>query len=212
MQKRKSAGVIVADVLIALLIVAAAAFLVWFWFEKGEVKLDTDKIQDNAANWVSTAEGSSGGSVEAYSVEGKTFEIESGLAADVAQSTDTPTEDTEETDTEEDAENEEDITDYYLCAYSTERLLTEEDIEELRAGEYDELPQGKSIIRMVINEMYARYGYQFENEEIQAFFDRQSWYQDIALRDTNMTDIYNNMSEIERANVDFLAAHDGEGV
>lgn len=98
----------------------------------------------------------------------------------------------------------------YLCSYSAERLLTESDVETLNQATYEGLPEGKSIIQMVINEMYAKHGYEFENEEIQAYFNRQSWYQNINVHNRDMDSIFEDMTDMEKANVEFLSAHNGE--
>lgn len=92
----------------------------------------------------------------------------------------------------------------YLCQESLVRVLNDQDVANLKSGVYENLPAGKDIIQMVINEIYARNGYQFENPEIQAYFESKSWYQ---VRNTDATDmetIYNSMSDIDKANVDFL--------
>lgn len=98
----------------------------------------------------------------------------------------------------------------YLCSYSAERLLTESDVEALNQATYEGLPEGKGIIQMVINEMYAKHGYEFENEEIQAYFNRQSWYQNINVRNRDMDSIFEDMTDMEKVNVEFLSAHNGE--
>ena len=104
-------------------------------------------------------------------------------------------------DEEDDAENS------YLCAYSSDRLMTEADVQELKEGTYADLPQGKGIIRMVVNELYAKYGYQFGKEEIQAYFNQKEWYQDIPTRSTDMNDVIKKMTDTERANVEFLSPY-----
>ncbi len=92
----------------------------------------------------------------------------------------------------------------YLCQESVVRVLNEQDIANLKNGVYENLPAGKDIIQMVINEIYARNGYQFENPEIQAYFESKSWYQVRNADATDMETIYNSMSDIDKANVDFL--------
>ncbi len=98
----------------------------------------------------------------------------------------------------------------YLCTYSSERLMTEADVAELQAGVYENLPEGKNIIQMVINEMYAKYGYQFQNEAIQSYFDQKEWYQQITVRNSDMEAILSGMTDIEVANVQFLAPYGEE--
>lgn len=109
---------------------------------------------------------------------------------------------------DEDAEDE--GNEDYLCAYSSERLITEEDIENLKSTSYENLPDGKGIIQMVINEMYAKYGYLFQTPEIQAYFNKKKWYQEMSFRNGDMNDIFNRMTDTEKANVEFLSAHNTE--
>lgn len=92
----------------------------------------------------------------------------------------------------------------YLCADSIVRVLNGSDVDSLRAGDYEDLPEGKDIIQMVVNEIYARNGYQFENEEIQAFFAAKSWYQASEKNSNDMDAVYKQMSDIDKANIDFL--------
>lgn len=96
----------------------------------------------------------------------------------------------------------------YICKDSSSRELNEEDLEEIKNGDYGELPNGKSPVRMAVNEMYAKYGYQFSNEEIQKYFEAKEWYQKITDRNTNMDQIYDGMTQIEKNNVDFLSDND----
>lgn len=92
----------------------------------------------------------------------------------------------------------------YLCQESIVRVLNEQDVANLESGVYENLPEGKDIIQMVINEIYARNGYQFENPEILAYFESKSWYKVNDMDATDMETIYNSMSDIDKANVDFL--------
>lgn len=83
-------------------------------------------------------------------------------------------------------------------------MLTLQDVEVMKAGSYDNLPEGKSMIQMVINEMYARYGFRFTNQNIQNYFESKEWYQNITERSMNMDEIYQKMTDIEKANIEFL--------
>lgn len=98
----------------------------------------------------------------------------------------------------------------YLCSYSSERILTEEDIEELEKEDYGDLPEDKTLIRMIINEMYARYGFEFQNEQIRDYFNQRDWYKNMTERESDMNLIYKNMSDVEKANVEFLTALEEE--
>ena len=106
--------------------------------------------------------------------------------------------------TEEGTDQSADESGDYLCSYSSERLITDSDMAELLNSDYGELPAGKDLKQMIINEMYARHGYQFNNQDIQAYFDQKSWYQEITDRESDMNVIYSGMSDIEKQNIDFL--------
>ena len=60
---------------------------------------------------------------------------------------------------------------------------------------------------MVINEMYAKKGYQFTDTAIQDYFNSKTWYQGIAEKTDDMDAIFNGMSDIEKANVEFLQTY-----
>ena len=115
----------------------------------------------------------------------------------------------EPSDTKDSGES--DASQDFLCSDSSSRMLTQEDIEELRSGTYKGLPEGKGIIQMVVNEMYARKGYQFGSQGIQDYFEARGWYRDIKQRNSDQESIYQNMSDIEKANVQFLSAFSEDG-
>lgn len=94
--------------------------------------------------------------------------------------------------------------DEYLCPEAVGRVLDKEDVERLKNAVYENLPQGKSIIQMVINEIYARNGYRFDSPELQEYFEAKSWYVPTANSDADMESIYAGMSETDKANLDML--------
>ena len=66
-------------------------------------------------------------------------------------------------ETEEEAENEEPE---YILPYSSARRLTKSDLYGLSAEE----------LRYARNEIYARHGRRFSDEELQDYFDSKEWY------------------------------------
>ena len=64
--------------------------------------------------------------------------------------------------------------------------------------------EGKTLQQMIINEMYAVYGYQFQTDLMIEYFEGKSWYNSIEKREQDMNKIYDNMSEVEHKNIDFL--------
>lgn len=95
----------------------------------------------------------------------------------------------------------------YLCAYSSERALTESDLKELRNSDYGSLPDGRSLEQMMINEIYARHGYKFSNEKILDYFKQKDWYNEIGSYSSSQETVAAGFSSTEKANVEFLKAH-----
>ena len=194
----KVVAAIILAVVIAIMLVLIVLFKVW----SGNGGLSEEKMKSNIdkagkiMNEVSYNRPDAYYSGESKKVDSFAVDETSVIENGAGNNTDTATNDkTDATDTD------------YLCSYSNERLVTEEDIDKLKNTKYDNLPAGKDIIQMVINEMYARHGDKFNNKDIQAYFDSKKWYKDIKDHNDNMDDIYNNMTDIERKNVDFISGH-----
>ena len=198
---KKKSGQIGIAVFLALLIVIMGAVDIVMAVNTKTPKLSQEKMQkmsDAAEKFKSTeSDDSINEDEEEYSKTLESFEI-------------TGTESLKQDAAKEKKKEQEEKKEEYLCSYTSDRLLTENDIRELKSKTYENLPKEKSILQMVINEMYARYGYQFQNEEIQKYFDEKKWYQNITEFSTNMADIYQNMTEIEKSNVEFLSEQNGE--
>lgn len=93
----------------------------------------------------------------------------------------------------------------YICSYSSIRRLNEDDLFEIYSNTYYySIPDDKTIAQMMINEIYARHGYEFSNSNIREYFDTKEWYRNIDERNDDMDEIYHNMSEIEKDNITFL--------
>lgn len=92
----------------------------------------------------------------------------------------------------------------FLCEFSSDRLITQEDMDVLLSQDFVGLPDGRELPQMIINEIYARHGYSFKNEFIQAYFEEKEWYRNIESYSGDMDSIYAGMSEIERDNIKFL--------
>lgn len=63
----------------------------------------------------------------------------------------------------------------FVFADSDVRILTEEDIEELQSNQNQEYDINK-LLRMAINELYARHNYRFSKEEYLNFYCKYNWY------------------------------------
>ena len=75
------------------------------------------------------------------------------------------------------------------------RKLTESDITGLSSAE----------LALMRNYVYARHGYRFTRDDLFRYFSQLSWYTPTT---SNMTTVYNEMSEIERYNIDFIKSHE----
>lgn len=213
--KNKNQGTLLTIALGIILAISAVIF-VGLTVKAKPPKLSQEKMQKTAeaakkAEKKSQPEESADDEEEAYVKSIKAFQVTAGESS-VADTAKAQPEDTggsgkEEAENAGDSKEEENADSGYLCPYSSERLMTEADVQELKQGTYADLPQGKGIIRMVVNELYAKYGYQFGKEEIQAYFDQKEWYQEIPTRNTDMNDIIKKMTDTERANVEFLSPY-----
>lgn len=202
----KNRGNLIAVFLGILLAVLAALLGVLFVMSRPP-KLSEDKMREYAAAAQeaglaadSQAEAGGGSWEEGVSKKMEPFEVKAAGSSKKAGAKEDKGQEAEEGQ-EAAGEN------GFLCTYSSERLMTDADVADLNSQTFEGLPQGKSIIQMVINEMYARYGYQFQNEEIQAYFDQKAWYKEIPVRNSNMEQISGNMTSTERSNVEFLSGH-----
>ena len=190
MEKKNKAGIVVAAIVLGILCVAMIAGCIMLCINGSAGKLSQKSSNAKKSDFEETEETYGDGE---YTGTGEDFEIV--LAETVPE---------EEQDTPE--EEQEGSTDY-LCEESDQRELTEEDVTALQNLTVEGLPEGKSIIQMVINEMYARKGYQFGDEAIQAYFDSKAWYQEITDRTDDMDAILEGMSEVEKTNIDFLSTY-----
>ena len=92
---------------------------------------------------------------------------------------------------EEDDESEE-----FVIPYSSDRYLTEEDLEGLSNEE----------LRIARNEIAARHGRKFKDAALQEYFESRSWY-----NGTIEADDFNSvirLSDIEQKNMEFIQSHE----
>ena len=101
------------------------------------------------------------------------------------------------------------VTSDYLCSYSSDRLLTDSDVEGYLNANYSEynFPEGINIIQMIINEIYAKHGYEFTDSKLSAYFSNKTWYKSNTNKVNDMYAVSDSMSEIEKKNVDFLNSY-----
>ncbi len=95
----------------------------------------------------------------------------------------------------------------YLCAFSSERLITNADMASLENANSESFPGDRELAQMMVNEIYARHGCRFEDEELNEYFGKKDWYQAIGTYETDKDKIYDSMSQIEKGNIDFLKAY-----
>lgn len=94
--------------------------------------------------------------------------------------------------------------DDHICEWSSEYEISGEGWRDF-VQDFDEkgtqLPKGKSLEQMVINELYARHGYIFQSEELQEYFQSKPWYE---AKSTDMDEVMSDFNGIELANVRYL--------
>lgn len=82
----------------------------------------------------------------------------------------------------------------YILPQSNQRLLTDEDIKGIVDDE--------KLLKLAINEIYARYGRKFNTEWMQQYFDSKPWYK--AQYDPQYFDDNITVTEIETQNATYL--------
>ena len=80
---------------------------------------------------------------------------------------------------------------YYILPNSSKEKLKEADLKDLTEEQ----------LRIARNEIYARYGRKFKDEELQAYFDRQPWYYGFIDPDSFTEDM---LTDLERENAEIL--------
>lgn len=101
----------------------------------------------------------------------------------------------EETASIEDTAAQETVEDVYLLPESNSRNLTESDLNGFTEWE----------CRLALNEIYARHGRMFDNEDIQAYFNGCGWYEPIYSPDEFPE---SELNGYEKANIDFIANYE----
>ena len=79
----------------------------------------------------------------------------------------------------------------YLVPDSDSRIMDSSELDGLDAY----------TIRLIANEIYARHGYTFRNEEYLNYFSQKSWYQPTISADDFSDDMLNS---VEQANVTMI--------
>ena len=86
------------------------------------------------------------------------------------------------------------LTQAYILSNSNSAYIIEKDLEKLT----------KEQLRIALNELYARHGYIFNNEELKTYFESKSWYQGTVNSDSFNESVFN---EYETVNKDFIAKY-----
>lgn len=90
---------------------------------------------------------------------------------------------------------------------STDYILLNSDSRYIDKSELSSLSQWQ--LRLARNEIYARYGYTFEDEELQKYFLNKSWYEeDSSINKDTWSD--DSLNEYEKANRDLIVSYEEE--
>ena len=84
----------------------------------------------------------------------------------------------------------------FIIPYSSDRYLTEEDLEGLSNEE----------LRIARNEIVARYGRKFKDAALQEYFESKSWYNGTIEPDDFGSVV--RLSDIEQKNMEFIQSHE----
>ncbi len=192
-QEKTSSGIIavLCGILLIMILVIFVALAVLFWPDS-----ESGKEESHRESVVSSRD---------EELQGEDFDEEDQEEYEVQEYQDDTevTEGTEETEeTEEEQEGEEDAPagtegGGFIFPYSDRLLLMRSDLETLNAD----------TARIARNEIYARHGRMFNDEELQAYFDAQAWYIPIYLPEEFEESMLN---EIEKKNAEMIAAYEDE--
>ena len=90
---------------------------------------------------------------------------------------------------------------------STDYILLNSDERYIDKSELSSLGQWQ--LRLARNEIYARYGYSFEDEELRRYFLKKSWYEeDSSINKDTWSD--DSLNEYEKANRDLIVSYEEE--
>lgn len=90
---------------------------------------------------------------------------------------------------------------------STDYILLNSDERYIDKSELSSLGQWQ--LRLARNEIYARYGYSFEDEELRRYFLNKSWYEeDSSINKDTWSD--DSLNEYEKANRDLIVSYEEE--
>lgn len=90
---------------------------------------------------------------------------------------------------------------------STDYILLNSDERYIDKSELSSLGQWQ--LRLARNEIYARYGYSFEDEELRRYFLNKSWYEeDSSINNDTWSD--DRLNEYEKANRDLIVSYEEE--
>lgn len=102
--------------------------------------------------------------------------------------------------------------DGYLFANSANKKLNRSsalDLIEKVDGKGYKMPGDRSAARMIINEMYAKHGAKFKDNEVQKYFNKKSWYKKIKKK-ISTDKAFSKMSSLEKKNIEILDEIDKE--
>lgn len=88
---------------------------------------------------------------------------------------------------------------------SSNSIEYESVLSERKLSESDLQGKTKKELEIMRNSVYARYGYRFKRDDLFNYFSQYSWYSPTT---SDMSTIYNAMSDIEQYNVDFIKKHE----
>jgi len=93
-----------------------------------------------------------------------------------------------------------------LCPWSSIESITDNRTVNILKKNADEkyqlnYPTSRTFEQMIINEIYARHGYMFKDDELQAYFSSQPWYSPVT---QDMNAIGKTLNQIEKDNIKFL--------
>ena len=181
MQKKNNGGLVAVSIVLGIILVALIVFTIALKAGSKKITLNPTKEKET----VSVTEGSSYSSDE--------------VSQQFTDSVTISKSGTKKGSDDEAAEGD------YICEYSSDRVISEDDYKELEDKYKDvSFPGDRSLAQMIINEMYAKNGYQFSDSEMTSYFEKKDWYKDLSKSYTDMEEVTDLMTSTEKDNIKFL--------
>lgn len=200
--KKKGKVLPIILIVVAIVLVATIALIVWKIFDMDAQQVG--KIEDDG--WVSVAEDSDSKTEKETETEKEVEKEKTSVRENNKSASDDEEMDEEEIEEEEieEEEIEEEIEDFedgdYILPQSAIRKLTEKDLKRIKNNAW--------LLKLARNEIFARYGREFNDQALQDYFYSKDWYDPIYGPEEFDEHVSEIVSDMEMKNAKFIKKYE----